>query len=310
MNYYEILEVSPNASQEVIKAAYKSLMQRYHPDRNPENAETAEHALQVGLAYEVLSDINKRAAYDIQLKHPFADRADNIRDKSRSVLSSVSNVKEEQSSWILWVLIASILLSGWLILSPSKKKQSPEAELKEIRQSFEGSQLTPKQRQAKFKRIDEIFREHPEILKREASERAKELDARTIPIFITNVTVNLRVPDNSPDSPEKSQADYGHVLSIPILGARVGTFDSEKVIRHIEGKRELISQKLAEKLAYAKYEELIKIDGELYLKKLILDSIGDTTGTNRYEDYPSSIAESPGRYGVVDALFPRSFTVR
>lgn len=308
MNYYEILEVSQKASQEVIKAAYKSLMQRYHPDRNPDNAEFALHASRVVQAYEVLSDLDKRAVYDTELKQQLSEPLNNIRDRNWNVQASpVSTnrliVKESKSYWFLWLLIALILSSGWLILSLSKKNQSSESELKEIRLSFEGNQLTPEQRQAKVKRMDEIFRKHPEILKKEASERAKEVAARTIPIFITELAVSLRAS-------ETSSEDSGHVLSIPVIGAIVGTFDAEKVIRHIDSKTELISQKLAEKLAYAKYEELTKIDGEQYLKKIILDSIGDTTGTNRFEDYPSSSVESPGRYGVVEILLPESFSVR
>lgn len=68
MNHYEILEVSPVASPEVIRAAYRSLMQRYHPDRNPGDAVAAERASRVVQAYEVLSDAARRAAYDRQLQ--------------------------------------------------------------------------------------------------------------------------------------------------------------------------------------------------------------------------------------------------
>ena len=90
----------------------------------------------------------------------------------------------------------------------------------------------------------------------------------------------------------------------------MGTFDSEKVIQHMEINKELIIKKVAEKLVDANYESLVKINSKDYLKKIILDSIGETTGTSRFEDYPSSRTESPGRYGVVDILFPNSFSVR
>lgn len=303
MNYYEILEVSPNASPAVIKAAYKSLMQRYHPDRNPDNSETAEHALLISQAYELLSDSNKRAAYDIELTQ-LSGHLINSRDKSRDVLARpASVVKGSESYWYLWLLTALIILPSWLILSLSNKQQSPESELREIRLSFEGNQLTQKQVQTKIHRIDEIFREHPEILQKEASERAKEVAARTIPIFITNLTVNLRAPDKTSDV-------SGHALIIPILGVVVGTFDPEKFIRHIESNNEFISQKLAEKLVNVKYEELINIEGEHYLKNIILDSLGEITGTSRFEDYPSSKAEAPGHYGVIDVLLPESFSVQ
>ena len=53
MNYYEILEVSPTASQEIIKIAYKNLAKKYHPDTsNQENA--VEIMKSINEAYEVL----------------------------------------------------------------------------------------------------------------------------------------------------------------------------------------------------------------------------------------------------------------
>lgn len=62
MNYYEILEISKSATLEVIKAAYKAQISKYHPD----NLETGDlkKAQQINEAYEVLSDPVKRAEYD------------------------------------------------------------------------------------------------------------------------------------------------------------------------------------------------------------------------------------------------------
>jgi len=72
----------------------------------------------------------------------------------------------------------------------------------------------------------------------------------------------------------------------------------------------MVIQKLTERLGSAKYEELSKNDGEDYLKNIILDSIGESAGTNRREDYPPSATEAPGRYGAVEVLLPKSFLVR
>jgi curved DNA-binding protein CbpA len=55
-NHYDTLEVHPRASQEVIRAAYRSLMQRYHPDRNPGDVAAAARAASIAQAYDVLSD--------------------------------------------------------------------------------------------------------------------------------------------------------------------------------------------------------------------------------------------------------------
>ncbi|MCB1114242.1 MAG: molecular chaperone DnaJ [Chlamydiia bacterium] len=63
-DYYEILEVPKTASQEDIKKAYRKKALLYHPDRNQGNPEAEKKFKDVSEAYEVLSDEQKRAAYD------------------------------------------------------------------------------------------------------------------------------------------------------------------------------------------------------------------------------------------------------
>ena len=69
-NYYDILEVNKNASQEIIEKAYKTLVKKYHPDLQDNNLknEYEEKIKLINEAFEVLSNSEKRKNYDLNLK--------------------------------------------------------------------------------------------------------------------------------------------------------------------------------------------------------------------------------------------------
>lgn len=71
-NYYEILGVDRKASDADIKAAYRKLVKQYHPDLHPGDANAAAKFKELNEANEVLSDPQKRAAYDYEMEHPGA----------------------------------------------------------------------------------------------------------------------------------------------------------------------------------------------------------------------------------------------
>lgn len=70
MNFYEVLGIKQEASQEEIKTAFRTNALKYHPDRNPNNPEAEAKFKEVTAAYEVLGDSEKRARYDQSITNP------------------------------------------------------------------------------------------------------------------------------------------------------------------------------------------------------------------------------------------------
>lgn len=93
MDYYVCLEVDRSASPEVIKAAYRVLANKYHPDKNSSD-EAAIKMKEINVAYEILSDVDLRFEYDKSLakilsevKNDFKDSEDNkVNTKTQEIV--------------------------------------------------------------------------------------------------------------------------------------------------------------------------------------------------------------------------------
>ena len=88
-DYYGILGVSPDASQEEIKRAYRSLAKQYHPDTNHGNPASEEKLKEINEAYDILGDKEKRRLYDFQVsrspKYEFVQDSTIINDLSELI---------------------------------------------------------------------------------------------------------------------------------------------------------------------------------------------------------------------------------
>lgn len=68
LDYYKILGIRDDASEEDIKKAYRKLSKKYHPDANPDNQEAKEKFHEITEAYDILRDPEKRKKYDMEQK--------------------------------------------------------------------------------------------------------------------------------------------------------------------------------------------------------------------------------------------------
>jgi len=66
--YYDVLQVERDASPERVRAAYRRLAQKYHPDKMPGNANASRAMAAINAAYEVLSDGHRRAEHDLWIR--------------------------------------------------------------------------------------------------------------------------------------------------------------------------------------------------------------------------------------------------
>lgn len=107
MNYYDLFEIAPNASDEVIKASYKAMSKKYHPDNCPNGEQMMK---KLNEAYDVLSDSVKRKEYDKTLEIS-NDKPKDVDNKEKIPFSQ-SSLKEKIAliiGSIFYLLITGII---------------------------------------------------------------------------------------------------------------------------------------------------------------------------------------------------------
>ena len=129
---YDILQVSENASDEVIKAAYLSLIKKYHPDSNLAfRKEATEMTVLLNDAYSVLSNPQKRKEYDASLHSTAAYQASTSKTPPRQ---SYSNLKPGDRSWtcmakiFVGCMLALLIYLIFMVFHSSNEPSAPIVE--------------------------------------------------------------------------------------------------------------------------------------------------------------------------------------
>lgn len=296
MTHYDTLEVSPSASPEVIRAAYKSLIQRFHPDRHPGDEAIAERAAAIAQAYDVLSDPARRAAYSESLRQHSALRPPERR--LQPVRSGAAPASRINWWWLLFLVAAAGVV--WGVASLSGNRNDPRAELASMRQQFASGAATEAQKRALYLRKQDILEQHPELLRAVSAERTQDLATRTFDLLEAPLVVQVGGDTAGATGPSAE-------LTIQRVSLLVGSFDAPALLAHIARHRARLVQDVSARLARQDPARLARPQADVHLKRLVQDAVSASLGADPGQDYPSTWFESPGRHGVVDVLLPESF---
>lgn len=112
MTYYELLEISESASEEVIHMAYKALVKKYHPDVYVGDKSFAEEKMKaINEAYGTLSDSVKREAYDSFLKNQRTEKSNQEQEEAEHELKDQSAKAKNSGSkkWLLSIVVLFVI---------------------------------------------------------------------------------------------------------------------------------------------------------------------------------------------------------
>ncbi len=182
-NHYEILEVSPDASQAEIKQAYRRLVKQYHPDTNQQNTDK-EQIIRINAAYEILGDCQSRQFYDRQLgfgstsfNHHTEETSDRRQKRTATAQQNYKakrknrkNEDEQIEEWLRFVYqpVSNLLNKILYSLQPQIEKLAADPFDDELLEEF---QEYLKICQEKIKKAQNTFRSlpNPAILARAAA---------------------------------------------------------------------------------------------------------------------------------------------
>lgn len=302
--HYDTLEVSPAASPETIRAAYRSLMQRFHPDRLPGDATAAARAAEIAHAYDVLSDAARRAAYDAALRRPAAAAA-TARASARPAGAAPRRAGAGAGAgggwggftWIA-VLVAGVGVGGWLA-TRSFGEPEPAARLQALQAAFHAEGATEAVRRDLQAQKAQLLSRHPELASREQAAAQQAAAERSARLLTQPLVVWIEARGEAPAAE----------LVVPAIHLQMGGFESAQAMAHLQRHRDRVVQELGQRLARLEVPRLRTPAAAQVLAEAILGSVSASLGTDPAQPFPSTWLESPGRHGVVSVSLPERFVL-
>ena len=107
--YYDVLQVERDASPERVRAAYRKLAQKYHPDKMPDNANASRAMAAINAAYEVLSDAHRRAEHDLWIRR--VERGAQARRSTQPAPGTLAGILRRNDSWPWYLLFGTMAVA-------------------------------------------------------------------------------------------------------------------------------------------------------------------------------------------------------
>jgi hypothetical protein len=308
VNPYDVLQVSPRADAQVIRAAYRSLMQRYHPDKNPQDAQAAQMSANITQAYELLSDPQRKASLDAELLSadavlpltPAVPARNSLRDARTGKQSGLRSGRYTLLIPVAAVLTCIVLVwSAVRVVSKNFSSAPPAQQLNDIRSQIDKAQTTEAERRRLFALKQSLIERHPDLAVSERSLRLDDLAARSIALLVEPLAINL--------APSPGLVLPNIQLLLPEITLVLGSFDAQNLQAHIQKHRGRIIDDVRQQLALQSAALALSSDAEARIKKVIRDAVMASLEIRAQEAYPSTYFESPARHGVVDVILPKSF---
>jgi curved DNA-binding protein CbpA len=300
MTHYDRLEISTKASPEVVRAAYRSLIQRFHPDRRPGDAAAAQCAAEITVAYEVLSDPERRAAYDRDLAASAAEtpsmasagEAGLTHRRARARSPSATSQALPIAIGGLGALLTVGVIGGaiWLAIPKQIDREGSDSSRPAIVAT--GSPQTPAQQPGAQAQASP--QPTAPVQAGASAGAAADLDGRSLELIDAPLVLRLRNAE----------------IAIPRLHLVLGSVDAGSLRTHIATHRESLLAELTRSAAGADVAAFMGPAGEAFLRELLQGALTKALGLRPGEALASMPADSPARYGVIDMLLPQAYSVR